>query len=608
MTNRMISTFAQRPARRVLWLLAALLVGVASLFVAQRAQAIERGPLNTALLATVRVIVPIATEDDSYSTGSGTILAESGLILTNYHVMGDVEEETLYNGNGFAGIAVNPTNLKGRPIVKYAAYLVASNPDLDLALLRITGLLEDESLPLPDNLGLTVIPIGDSTALQIGDEINAFGFPSIGGDTVTFTSGTIAGFEDQEDDGYSEWLKVDLNINHGNSGGLATNSMGEFVGVPTQGRQDIGMLGLVRDGNMAMEWVRRVLLDEPSVSQTDPTAPAIVNVKYAKAINSKGAARNPAVRFDSGIDTIYATFDYVNFADGDEFEFTWYLDGFQIFNDGVVWDAGKEGSTWVNVYDENELADGYYELEIKYNSVQIYRSGVVVGAAQQTSSDASFGPITFAEGVTDDDRPSSPGTNFAGIAEIYAFFPVDGVENGTQWTRRWLIDGEVVTSKDEVWKDGALEFTWITLSSNEGDLPVGRYRLELLIEDKLVQSGEMDVVEPGTSAPTIADVIVVGTVKEADNRRRTISGATVFFLNPGVTTDDFLDDPKDDLVFAQGVSDEDGEYQLDKKLTPGTAYGVVVYKEGYKVVAADDFEIPIDATNPYEVTVTMEQR
>lgn len=607
MKNWMIATFDHRLPDRFLWLLAALLVGSGALLGVQRAYAIEKGALNTALLATVRVIVPIAAEADSYSTGSGTILAESGLILTNFHVMADMETETLYNGKGFAGIGVNPTNLKGRPILRYAAHLVAGSPELDLALLRITGLLEDETLPLPENLGLTVIPIGDSTALEIGDEINAFGFPSIGGDTVTFTSGIVSGFEDREDDGYPEWLKVDLNINHGNSGGLATNSLGEFVGVPTQGRQDIGMLGLVRDGNMAMEWVRRVLLDEPGTSQADPSAPTVANVQYATAIDSRGEARRPGVRFDSGVSTIYATFDYVNFANGATFGFTWYRNGFQLFSDGVVWDAGKEGSTWVNVYADDGLEDGFYELEIKYNGADIYRSGVVVGEATQSGS-ASFGPITFAAGVTDDDRPSNPGSNFANVSEIYAFFAVNGVENGAKWTRRWYIDDELVTGKDDVWKDGALDATWISLISNEGALPIGRYRLELLIEDTLVQSGEMDIVAPAAAAPTIPDVNIVGTVQSADNRRRAISGATIFFLVPGVTTDEFLNDPTDDLVFAQGVSDADGAYQLNKKLTPGMAYSVVAYKEGYKVVAADDFEIPIDATNPYEVNVTMEKR
>ncbi|MBX3054477.1 MAG: trypsin-like peptidase domain-containing protein [Caldilineaceae bacterium] len=607
MVERTNTSTALPPLHRFGWLIVTLLLAVAGLSSARSVQAIERGPLNNALLATVQVIVPVAAEKDTYSTGSGTILTESGLILTNFHVMGEIEKETLYNGKGFAAIGINPTSLRGRPVLKYAAHLLAGSPSLDLALLRITGLLEDESAPLPENLGLTAIDIGDSQALQIGDEIDAFGFPSIGGDTVTFTSGIVSGFEDEDDDGYAEWLKVDLNINHGNSGGLATNSAGEFVGVPTQGRQDLGMIGFVRDGNMAIDWVRRALLKEPSTTQADPNAPGVSNVLYAKAITSKGVARSPGVRFDSGLDTLYATLDYANFQDGATFNFTWYRDGFQIFTDGVRWEFGKAGSTWVNVYDEDGLPDGFYELEIVYDGEQIYRDGVVVGAAQQQTS-ASFGSITFAENVTEDDEPVSPGTNFADLSEIYAFFGVNGVENGTKWSRRWYIDGEMVSEGQDVWKLGAVDSTWVSLSSNDGTLPVGRYRLELLLEDKVVQSGEMDIVQPAARAPTIADVTVVGTVKEADNRRKNVAGATIFFLNPGVSTETFLDDPKQGLVFAQGVSDSSGSYQLDKKVTPGTAYGVIVYKEGYKVVEADGFEIPIDATNPYEVTVTMERR
>ena len=613
MTNRTTTTTtntptpSQRSARQLFSLCAVLALALLTLTSARPAQAIERGPLNSALLATVHVIVPVTAEADTYSTGSGTILTESGLILTNYHVMGEIEREKLYNSNGFAAIGINPTNLKGRPVMKYAAHLLAGNPTLDLALLRITGLLEDERAPLPENLGLTAIEIGDSEALQIGDEVDAFGFPSIGGDTVTFTKGILSGFEDEEDDGYAEWLKVDLNINHGNSGGLATNGAGEFVGVPTQGRQDIGVIGLVRDGNLAMEWVRRALLAEQEGTQADPNAPAVMNVLFAKAISSKGVARKPAVRFDSGLDTIYATFDYANFADRASFGFAWYRDGFQIFSDAVRWEAGKNGSNWVNVYDDAGLDDGYYELEITYEGKQIYRDGVVVGAADPPSS-ATFGSITFAEGVTDDDKPIRPGTNFASIPNLYAFFGVNGVENGAKWSRRWYIDGELVTEGEDVWNLGVVDSSWLSLSAHDGVLPVGRYRLELLIEDKVVQSGEMDIVEPAARAPKIADVTVVGTVKEADNRRRMVSGATVFFLNPGVTTEAFVNDPKQGLVFASGVSDDSGEYQLDVKLTLGTAYGVVFYKDGYKVVQADDFEIPIDASNPYEVNVTMERR
>ncbi|MCB0112700.1 MAG: trypsin-like peptidase domain-containing protein, partial [Caldilineaceae bacterium] len=589
----------------VLWVLASALILGGSL-THQEAYAIARGDLNHALLATVQVVVPVADEEDTYSTGSGTVISEDGLILTNYHVMGEIEDRTLYNENGFAGIAVNPTNLRGSPILRYAALLVAGDPDLDLALLRIVGLLEDTDAPLPENLGLTVIEVGDSEAVQIGDEINAFGFPSIGGDTVTFTSGTVSGFLDEDKDGYSEWLKVDLNINHGNSGGLATNELGEMIGVPTAGITDLGMIGLVRDGNLAMDFVKRALLSPQNNAPRDANAAYVSNVQFAKAIDSRGRPRNPGVRFNSGVDTIYATFDYGNFPANGEFEFHWFHDGFRIYNDLVVWTYGDSGSTWVNVYDDNGLEDGFYEVEISVDGEELYRGGAVIGAGRALSN-GTFGPITFAAGVDDNDEPINPGTVFSDIDEIYAFFDVDGVENGAQWTRRWYLDGEVVSEQDSVWNAGNMDATWISLYADDG-LPPGEFTLELLIEDEIVQSASMEVAESGASQPTERGVIVNGTVTAADNRGRPIQGAAIYFLNPGVLVDDFLDDPQDADIYASGTSDRDGFYQLDRNLTPGELYSVVVFKEGYRLVAVDDYQIDPDATSPWTIDVTMEQR
>lgn len=312
-TSQLLHTFSMRKHALVLWLALATLILSGSL-THHTAYAIDRAALNQALLATVQVIVPVAGEADLYSTGSGTVLSVDGLILTNYHVMGEIETSTLYNETGFAGIAVNPTNLRSAPVLKYAARLIGGDPLLDLALLQIVGLLEDINAPLPANLGLTAITVGDSEALEIGDEINAFGFPGIGGDTVTFTSGRLSGFLDEDKDGYSEWLKVDLNINHGNSGGLATNDRGEMIGVPTAGVTDMGMIGLVRDGNLAMEFVKRTLLQPQTNSPSSPNAAYVSNVQFARSIDSHGQPRRPDVRFPSATDTIYATFNYGNFS------------------------------------------------------------------------------------------------------------------------------------------------------------------------------------------------------------------------------------------------------------------------------------------------------
>ncbi len=605
----MIQQFLHRVSLRkqviVLWLVAVTLTLGGSL-THQSAFAIARADLNHALLATVQVVVPVANEDDLYSTGSGTVLSEDGLILTNYHVMGEVETRTLYNDTGYAGIAVNPTNLRGAPVLRYAAVLVAGDPVLDLALLRIVGLLEDTNAPLPNNLGLTVIEVGDSEELQIGDEVNAFGFPSIGGDTVTFTSGTISGFLDEDKDGYSEWLKVDLNINHGNSGGLATNEQGQMIGVPTAGVMDMGMIGLVRDGNLAMDFVKRALLNPQNNAPRSPNAAYISNVQFARAIDSRGRPRNPDVRFASDTDTIYATFDYGNFPDSSEFQFNWYQDGFRIYNDLVVWGYGSEGSTWVNLYDERGLDDGFYEVEINLNGEQLYRGGVMIGEGSGAPT-GSFGSITFAEGVTDRDEPLNPGTIFGSIDEIYAFFDVNNVENGTKWTRRWSLDGEVVSTQESVWSEGDVDYTWISLYADDG-LPPGRYQLELLIEDEIAQSASMEIIEEQTNRPSSRGVIVNGTVTSADNRNRPVKGASIYFLNPGVAVDDFLDNAEESAIYASGVSDGDGYYQLDRNLTPGEFYGVVAYKEGYRVVAVDDYQIDVDATSPWTIDVSMERR
>lgn len=605
-TSQLLHTFSMRKHALVLWLALATLILSGSL-THHTAYAIDRAALNQALLATVQVIVPVAGEADLYSTGSGTVLSVDGLILTNYHVMGEIETSTLYNETGFAGIAVNPTNLRSAPVLKYAARLIGGDPLLDLALLQIVGLLEDINAPLPANLGLTAITVGDSEALEIGDEINAFGFPGIGGDTVTFTSGRLSGFLDEDKDGYSEWLKVDLNINHGNSGGLATNDRGEMIGVPTAGVTDMGMIGLVRDGNLAMEFVKRTLLQPQTNSPSSPNAAYVSNVQFARSIDSHGQPRRPDVRFPSATDTIYATFNYGNFSANSNFAFNWYHNGFRIYNDLIVWTYGSEGNTWVDLYNENGLDDGFYEVEISLNGTRLHRSGVTVGTAAPATERGSFGAISFAEGVTAAGEPINPGTIFSQIGEIYAFFDVINVANGTQWTRRWYLDGEVVSEQAGVWSEGNIDYTWVSLYST-GGLPAGRYQLELLIENQVVQSASMEIVEPSTTTPVVRDVIVNGTVVTADNRRRPIQGANVYFLVPGVTVDDFLNDPLDEDIYAYGVSDRDGFYQLDQNLTPGEYYGVVVYKEGYRIVAVDDYQVDPSATSPWSIDVTMERR
>ena len=86
-------------------------------------------------------------------TGSGSIIDPRGYILTNNHVIGDGKlEVTLADGK------------------KYTARLIGSDPDTDLAVLKIEALKES----------LTVIPMGDSTDLKVGQKGHGYRQPLSG--------------------------------------------------------------------------------------------------------------------------------------------------------------------------------------------------------------------------------------------------------------------------------------------------------------------------------------------------------------------------------------------------------------------------------------------
>jgi S1-C subfamily serine protease len=203
--------------------------------------------LVRALSGSVRILVP--TGPNQGNTGSGTILTSRGHILTNYHVVSDEAQRLINQGNGII-IAVPPS--EGEPAQpKYLAKVVEGDPKLDFALLRIVSLTN--SRPLPPDLGLTPIPIGNSDEVRIGDTMLIVGYPGLGGASITVTRGIHSGVQTFRDEP-GTYFKTDTEISPGNSGGTAINGAGELVGVPTAGRfnrETVGKLGLIRPINLA---------------------------------------------------------------------------------------------------------------------------------------------------------------------------------------------------------------------------------------------------------------------------------------------------------------------------------------------------------------------
>jgi hypothetical protein len=592
------ATRLQRTALRLAMILTALLISASA---AQPAAAIDREGITRALLATVQVIVP-DNEFEIFSLGSGTVMNDSGLILTNYHVVDGDRPNGLRNDDGMAAIAVAPADLRGESVLKYYGLVVKTHPELDLALIQIVATIDNPQAQLPSNLGLTPITLGNSDDLIISDEINMFGYPDIGSNTPTYTKGIVAGFLDEDRDGIYEWIKTDASLAHGNSGGLATDANGHFVGVPTQvAGDDAGSLGLVRTGNIALEFVRSYF---PS---SGGDGPSVTNVQFAEAINRRGRAINPGVRFVGGITDLYAVFDHAKFKNGAPFTYVWYRDGFESARDSFAWDSGADGTSWVSLYNDEGLADGFVEVELIYDGQSLYRGGVVIGEVNQRApaSQPVFGPITFAQDIQGG-QPVNAGTVFSDLYEIYAFFDYSGMTNGAEWRTRWLVDGQEVLSSPAVWDAGESGGYYVSLSHDYG-LPAADYMLELYIEDDLAQSGGFEVTE--TDQPAAQPINLIGVVSDEDNSRQLISGALIIFLQPGVTIDNWIDaDFPDDMIYGSGTSNRRGRYQLDAKVMPGESYSVVVLHDDYRSITVDDFLIEPDSTDPYELEITMRRK
>jgi S1-C subfamily serine protease len=161
-------------------------------------------------------------------SGSGTIITSDGLILTNGHL---VDPGPRAKADTFViAMTVDPGE---PPIEMFFAEPVVVDKNLDLAVLKITTDLKFKEVDWK-KVKLPTVALGDSDTLHLGDKLTILGYPGIGGETITLTSGNVGGFTNQPGLKEGAYIKTEANISGGTSGGLAMDAAGLMVAVPTQ--------------------------------------------------------------------------------------------------------------------------------------------------------------------------------------------------------------------------------------------------------------------------------------------------------------------------------------------------------------------------------------
>jgi hypothetical protein len=160
--------------------------------------------------------------------GSGTIITPDGLILTNAHL---VDPGPRAKADVFViAMTLDPAS---PPVEMFFAEPVVVDSKLDLAILKITTDLKYKEVDW-NKTKLPTVDLGNSDALHLGDTLTILGYPGIGGETITLTSGNVGGFTSQVGYGERAYIKTSANISGGTSGGLAIDAAGKMVAVPSQ--------------------------------------------------------------------------------------------------------------------------------------------------------------------------------------------------------------------------------------------------------------------------------------------------------------------------------------------------------------------------------------
>jgi S1-C subfamily serine protease len=379
------------------------------------------GP-GTESVATATVqIIQLDTSNGSLDfgcfSGSGSLISADGLILTNAHVV-EVDQVCPYDTIGVAVLGRSDQP----PELLYIADLLVIDPALDLAVVKIAADLDGAAV----QVDLPYLGLGDSQAVGLGDQLRVLGYPGIGGDTITLTSGTVSGFTEERDVEGRAWIKTDAAISGGNSGGSAVDADGNLVGVPTiagsganvdptdcrviqdtngDGRLDDadscipigGFINGVRPVNLALQLITEaetavpIALDIPT---TPTTIGPVVDAVFGPITFSTGVtdADEPIDEVDfipaGTAERICAFWDYDGMADGLSFDALWYLDQEFIEDASFIdaeWFGGASGNWWVCFLAQDDvLADGVYELLLNVEGESAAGEAIIVGGDHPT--------------------------------------------------------------------------------------------------------------------------------------------------------------------------------------------------------------------------------
>ena len=349
--------------------------------------------------------------------GSGSIISRSGLILTNAHVAAPaaagrgLASGTTNEDKDPAALVIGMFRSEDEPVEnRYTAHVVAVDGYADIAVLQIDATTEGEAVSAgqPD---LPTVPLGQSDALENGEELTVVGFPGIGGGfegAIDVVEGNVAGFQrDARIPDRRGWVKTDAEISFGNSGGLAANDDGELVGIPTVIEPDRNQAGTTKGKLRPLKLALPVIsAARDAESYESPYFVAGTGAESGRFVGWAASSPDGACRFQrvdsypAGTRSLTAVFDVDGLAPGVDISAVWVYQKDEAGEPDVltsasdVWRLGSARSTCFRLgypgQGAGPVEDGHYlaVLMAGPNLKQIGAEVVTVGGSGSQPSAA----------------------------------------------------------------------------------------------------------------------------------------------------------------------------------------------------------------------------
>ncbi len=406
--------------------------------------------------------------------------------------------------------------------------------------------------------------------MAVGNGLTFVGFPDISATSVTAIQGVITGITAEKSGSSNAWLRTDSTLGGGMSGGGAYDATGKLVGIPTSAPATTGTLpdslclsiqdntgdGLINDRDACVPIggtvtaIRPILFAQPLIEAaksgyrldhhagqpalTTLGDPAISRIFFSQGVDDQGVPTRILSGMPGGVNSVYLFFDYANMRPGTPYEIRVTHDGLDMpqFSLGpVAWGGGLSGS-WYMGTENKTWPDGTYEFTILISGKPVAAASLTVGGDidQQVFSDLKFGvPNDTGDFIM-------TGTMFPqGIQRFNGQFSFEGMEDGQDWTEVWSLDGSEVFRATYLWDKGPSGETSVLAENSQG-LPMGTYRLELFIGQRLAATGDVVLAgNPGGQFPIVFSNASLANDITRDGLPSGQTGASGLVLPTGTT-------------------------------------------------------------------------